>query len=238
LLETAKSGASVESNDDIGTGRFGLAGPVAGADKGCVSEPSFLAGRFPPHRILPGWLGDVGAARLLAYSQTAEARFAPTRLNDHGAGRVDTVVRQSCVLKDLGTFAGSLRRKALSLQAGLETAFDMPHVPAHIEQMEMVAHGDGAFYQPHTDTYPGDEYAPGGRRRMTMVYYFHRQPRRFTGGRLRIFDLAGEQSIMIEPTHDSLLVFPSSARHEVEPISCPDGAFADGRFAVNIWLCG
>jgi SM-20-related protein len=37
---------------------------------------------------------------------------------------------------------------------------------------------------------------------------------------------------------DSLLVFPSSARHEVETISCPGGAFADSRFAVNIWLCG
>ncbi len=203
-----------------------------------MSEPSFLAGRFPPHRILPDWLGNAGAARLLAYSLAAEDRFAPTRLNDHGAGRVDTVVRQSYVLRDLGAFAGSLRRKALSLQAGLETAFDMAHMPAHIEQMEMVAHGDGAFYQPHTDTYPGDEYAPGGRRRMTMVYYLHRQPRRFTGGRLRLFDLGGEQSIMIEPTHDSLLVFPSSARHEVERISCPDGTFGDGRFAVNIWLCG
>ena len=46
------------------------------------------------------------------------------------------------------------------------------------------------------------------------------------------------QALEIEPTHDSLLVFPSSVRHEVERISCPDGAFADGRFAVNIWLCG
>jgi len=203
-----------------------------------VSEPSFLAGRFPPHRILPGWLGDAGAARLLAFSLAAEARFTPTRLNHHGTGRLDAVVRQSRVLKDLGTFADRLRRKALGLQTGLETAFDMPHTPANSTQMEMVAHGDGAFYRPHTDTYTGDEYTPGGRRRLTMVYYLHRQPRRFTGGRLRMFDLGGEQSIEIEPTHDSLLVFPSSARHEVETISCPDGAFADGRFAVNIWLCG
>jgi SM-20-related protein len=203
-----------------------------------MSAPSFLAGRFLPHRILPGWLGETRAASLLAYALAAEARFTPTKLNDHGTGRRDAVVRQSCVLKDLGAFAGLLRRKALALQAGLETAFDMAHTPANSTQMEMVEHGDGAFYRPHTDTYTGDEYTPGGRRRLTMVYYFHRQPRRFTGGRLRIFDLGGEQSIEIEPTHDSLLVFPSSARHEVETISCPDGAFADGRFAVNIWLCG
>ncbi|MDP2334432.1 MAG: 2OG-Fe(II) oxygenase [Reyranella sp.] len=203
-----------------------------------MSAPSFLAGRFPPHRILSDWLGDVQAASLLAYSLAAEAHFMPTRLNDHGGGRRDPVVRQSSVLKDLGAFAGPLRRKALALQAGLETAFDLQHTPANSTQIEIVAHGDGAFYRPHTDTYTGDEYLPGGRRRLTMVYYLHRRPRRFTGGRLRLFDLGGDQSIEIEPTNDSLLAFPSSALHEVETISCPGGTFADGRFAVNIWLCG
>jgi SM-20-related protein len=208
-----------------------------------MAEPSFLAGRFLPHRIFPDWLGEREAARLLAYSLAAEARFTPTRLNHGGpghsnAGRLDAVVRQSCVLRDLGAFTGPLRRKALALQTSLESTLGLLQAPANNTQMEMVAHGDGAFYRPHTDTYTGDEYTPGGRRRITMVYYFHRRPRRFTGGRLRLFDLGGEQSIEIEPTHDSLLVFPSSARHEVETISCPDGGFADGRFAVNIWLCG
>lgn len=201
-----------------------------------MSEPSFLAGRFLPHRILTGWLGETQAASLLAYGLAAEARFTPTKLNDHG--RLHAVVRQPCVLKDLGTFADPLRRKALALQADLETAFGMSHTPANSTQMETVAHGDGACYRPHADTHAGDEYTPSGRRRLTMVYYLHRQPRRFTGGRLRIFDLGGEQSIEIEPTHDSLPVFPSSALHEVETIRCPDGAFADGRFAGNIWLCG
>ena len=203
-----------------------------------MPEPSFLAGRFLPHRILPDWLGETQAARLLAYGLAAEVRFTPTRLDDHGAGRLDAVVRRSSVLKDLGAFAGPLRRKALALQDGLETAFDMQHTAPNSTQIEMVAHGDGAFYRLHTDTYTGDEYTPGGRRRLTMVYYLHRKPCRFTGGRLRLFDRGGGQSIEIEPTHDSLLVFPSSARHEVETISCPGGAFADGRFAVNIWLCG
>ena len=203
-----------------------------------MPQPSFLAGRFLPHRILPDWLGETEAARLLAFGLAAEVRFTPARLDDHGAGRLDEVVRQSSVLKDLGAFAGPLRRKALALQDGLETAFDMQHAPANSTQIEMVAHGDGAFYRAHTDTYAGDEYTPGGRRRLTMVYYLHRRPRRFTGGRLRLFDRGGEQSIEIEPTHDSLLVFPSAARHEVETISCPGGAFVDSRFAVNIWLCG
>jgi Rps23 Pro-64 3,4-dihydroxylase Tpa1-like proline 4-hydroxylase len=201
-------------------------------------EPTFLAGRFPPHRVLSGWLGEVGSARLLAYALSAEARFTPTRLAHEGTGRLETLTRQSSVLKDLGAFAEPMRRKAVALQAELETAFGMAHTPPNSTQMEVVAHGDGAFYRPHTDTFTGDQYTPGGRRRLTMVYYFHREPRRFTGGRLRIFDLGGGQTIDVEPMHDSLLVFPSTARHEVERVSCPEGAFADGRFAVNIWLCG
>src|ERR1700738_3260604 len=104
-----------------------------------MSEPSFLAWQFPPHRILPRWLGETRTdgligyslrdatrtAGLIAYSLAAETRFLPTKLNDNGPGhhnaaRLDEVVRHSCVLKDLGAFAGPLRRKALALQAGLE----------------------------------------------------------------------------------------------------------------------
>ena len=203
-----------------------------------MSEPSFLAGRFVPHRVFPGWLGDAEAESLLAYALAAEAWFVPTRLNDHGTAHLDRIVRQSCVLRDLGDFADPLRKKALALQSALETAFDMTHTPPNSTQIELVAHGDGAFYRPHIDTFTGDEYMSGGRRRLTMVYYFHRLPRCFSGGQLRLFDLGGNQTIDIEPTHDSLLVFPSAARHEVEMISCPKAGFAGGRFAVNIWLCG
>lgn len=203
-----------------------------------MPEPSFLGGRFPPHRILAAWLGKAGSARLLAYALAAEAQFMPTRLAHEGTGRLEAHTRQSSVLKNLGAFAAPLRRKALALQAEFETDFEMTHTPPNSTQMEVVAHGDGAFYRPHTDTFTGDQYTPGGRRRLSMVYYFHREPRRFTGGRLRLFDLGGGQTIYVEPTHDSLLVFPSTARHEVERVCCPNGAFGDGRFAVNIWLCG
>jgi len=203
-----------------------------------MSEPSFLGGRFPPHRIFAGWLGEAHSARLLVYALASEPRFTPTRLAHEGTGRLETLTRQSSVLTDLGAFARPLRRKALALQSVLEMEFEMARTPPNSTQLEVVAHGDGAFYRPHTDTFTGDQYTPGGRRRLTMVYYFHREPRRFTGGRLRLFDLGGGQTVDVEPTHDSLLVFPSTARHEVERVSCPEGAFGDGRFAVNIWLCG
>lgn len=134
-----------------------------------------------PHRVLPGRLGDAGAARLLACGLAAKARFTLTRPNDRGSGVLDRVVRQSSAIRDLGAMADPLRRKSLRLQIGLETAFGMEHRPAQVEQIEMVAHGDSAFYRRHSDTCPGDEYALGGRRRMTMACHFHRQPRLFAG---------------------------------------------------------
>jgi asparagine synthetase B (glutamine-hydrolysing) len=40
----------------------------------------------------------------------------------------------------------------------------------------------------------------------------------------------------IEPIHNSLLMFPSWAPHEVMPVNCPSQRFIDSRFAINCWV--
>ena len=40
----------------------------------------------------------------------------------------------------------------------------------------------------------------------------------------------------VAPEKDSLLIFPSWALHEVMPVVCPSGEFADSRFSVNCWV--
>ena len=87
-------------------------------------------------------------------------------------------------------------------------------------------------------------------RLLSAVYYFHREPKRFTGGQLRLHRSTPDDDpsdpepirnpadqIDIEPKRNSLLVFPSWASHEVLPVDCPSSRFEDHRFAVNIWLC-
>ena len=76
------------------------------------------------------------------------------------------------------------------------------------------------------------------------VYYFHNQPKGFSGGRLRLFrfgsdpaNCADDDRVAIEPIDNSLLVFPSWAQHGVERVSCPSGDFSDYRYAVNCWYC-
>lgn len=199
--------------------------------------PSSLAGRFLPHRTIRGWLGEASAAALLSYAIDREAEFTPTEIGNKGRLRVESSFRRSRRLMELGPFEPMLRQRALTLQPELEAAFGMGHLPTASTQVELVAHGDGDFYGEHIDTFTGDQYLPGEARRLSLVYYLHRRPRPFSGGRLRLFDLAGSQTVAIDPEHDSLLAFPSFARHEVEPISCPAGGFADSRFAVNLWLC-
>lgn len=199
-----------------------------------MTDLSFLEGRFAPHRVVPGWLGDGDAERLLAYVVAEEARFRPSKVVDG----LDPGTRRSLVLRDLGPFEALLADKARALQPDLEAAFGMGRVMTSDVEIEMVAHGDGGFYGPHIDTFTGTDHVAGERRRITLVYYVHRRPRRFTGGRFRLHDMAGRRTIDIEPVHDSLVAFPSFAHHEVEKVSLPGRAFADSRFSVNIWLCG
>ena len=196
-------------------------------------------GQPMPHRILASWLGETQADALLSYAVSEEARFKETKVLREGAtaGDVDRSIRRSRVLRDLGPFDRLLRDRAAALQAEFETAFVMSHMPPGEAEIELVAHGDGSFYRPHIDTFTGDGASGGANRRLSLVYYVHRRPRAFSGGRLRLLGLGGGEAVAIEPAHDSLLAFPSFVPHEVETVSAPQDSFASGRFAVNIWLC-
>ena len=114
------------------------------------------------------------------------------------------------------------------------TPFDAPNL-----ETELVAHGDGAFYKRHVDTQTPRHPEVNGIRVLSGVYYFHAEPKAFTGGELRLYALggkSGENFVDIEPVNNSLLVFPAWAPHEVRPVSCPSKRFIDSRFAINCWL--
>jgi Rps23 Pro-64 3,4-dihydroxylase Tpa1-like proline 4-hydroxylase len=193
-----------------------------------------------PHRVVPSWLGEEQASRLLSYAIEAESRFAPTKViyDGESKGRVNETNRRSRVLHDLGPFADMMRDKALALQADLEKAFGMSHVAPAEPELELLAYGDGDFFTPHIDTLTHIVDGAQANRRLSLVYYLHSRPSRFTGGRLRLLGIGSFRSIAIAPVHDSLLAFPSFVPHEVEPVACPGGRFADRRFAINIWLNG
>jgi SM-20-related protein len=143
-------------------------------------------------------------------------------------------------LKALGDLEGELRARVLeTLPAMVEQLGASRFEPTRLE-LEMVAHGDGAFYAKHRDTNISLGPALSNRRVISAVYYFHRIPKSFSGGALRIYPFAGgnEASAFadIEPTDDTLVFFPSWFPHEVLPVVCPSGRFEDSRFAINCWI--
>jgi Rps23 Pro-64 3,4-dihydroxylase Tpa1-like proline 4-hydroxylase len=102
----------------------------------------------------------------------------------------------------------------------------------HDIELQIAAHGNGAFFRRHNDSLKGWNM----NRVISAVYYFHRQPCAFSGGALRLYPLTGEGHVDVEPAHNRLVVFPSFVQHEVLPVACPSGDFMDSRFAVNCWF--
>lgn len=111
-------------------------------------------------------------------------------------------------------------------------------LPERLE-IGLAAHGDGAFYRPHIDLVIGDQAdnpTSESERVLSAVLYFHAEPKRFSGGELRLYRLGSDSGFVdIEPLQNSLIAFHSWMRHEVRPVVVPSGEFRDYRFAINCW---
>jgi Rps23 Pro-64 3,4-dihydroxylase Tpa1-like proline 4-hydroxylase len=177
---------------------------------------------------------------LLEYARENRERFKDSQTGYGELGNVDSSQRISSILLDLGELKKVVKdRVKASLPEMFAKLGSSPFTPARIE-LELVAHGDGAFFSTHTDTFVRVEGAPS-HRVISAVYYFHALPRAFSGGVLRLYALASgpeqERSrVEIEPENDTLAFFPSWYPHEVLPVKCPGGRFEDSRFAINCWV--
>lgn len=199
-----------------------------------------LSGRahMPPYLILHDVLSGAVVADLLAYVLAHETKFEPAEVGGLRKA-IDPSTRITGLLRDLGPFAAPVRDLLLArlsdFVAGLRIA---PVMNPDIE-LQLAAHGDGAFYGRHIDTRTSPDENTRWIRIISAIYYFHIQPKRFSGGALRLFAFdrtAAADFVDVEPTHNSLLVFPSWAPHAVQPVQCPTRRFADSRFAINCWF--
>ena len=198
-------------------------------DKAPLLKPVML-----PHLVLRDFLDEKTVAGLLDHANSHRSEFYDTILR---SGAVNQVKRVSKATRDLGEYRDMLKKKILDLVPELIAQLRVTPIDSPKVELELVAHGDGAFYKRHIDTQKA--FQRERIRVLSGVYYFHAQPKAFTGGALRLYaigDPAGQTFIDIEPVHNSLLVFPSWAPHEVMPVSCPSQRFMDSRFAINCWV--
>jgi SM-20-related protein len=193
---------------------------------------------FAPRQSIAGWLGEQKSNEILAYAIASEARYAPSTIErDDGTSTVDRSLRDSWKLLDLGGHGEFIAARILDLLPRLDPIIGSLDRPIQGLTLELVAHGDGAHFQRHIDTYVGEGADQRrGRRRLSLVYYLNQQPKRYLGGALRFYtdDAAVWQDVI--PDHDLLVCFPSTTLHGVERVQVPSGAFAHSRFAINGWL--
>ncbi|MBD9415023.1 2OG-Fe(II) oxygenase [Pseudomonas sp. PDM16] len=193
---------------------------------------------LPPYQIINDFLADDLVDELLEHAARHKEEFQAAGIRDG----YDPSLRVSQKLYFNTPIRQKLQDKIHPLAKSFISALGVSTFEPDGVELELVAHGDGAFYSRHIDTFTGQtKDATSERQRLiSAVLYLHRSPKAFSGGALRLYALGGTDTandfIDIEPRHNSLVVFPSWAPHSVERVSCPSNDFMDSRFAINAWL--
>jgi len=187
----------------------------------CVTINDFLA---PQHH-----------AAVLDFALTHESTFAPSTVDNSAIQH-----RDSLVCYDVNVISEPFLKRIAAAYGKVTEALGMPAQVVSQYECQLTAHNDGHFYKLHNDS-----GTPGTRTRaLSYVYYFHREPKAFSGGDLQIFHskvengffVADRKYDIVHPNNNRIVFFQSHHHHEVLPINCPSKAFADSRFTLNGWL--
>ncbi|NES06176.1 MAG: proline hydroxylase [Okeania sp. SIO2F4] len=179
--------------------------------------------------------------QLLNYVLPKESDFVPAVVSNESATNMFKSYenRRALVLQSFAKFEELIVEKNQEILPDVFTKLNIPEFSIAKFETQLTAHNHGNFYKTHVDNqYPVDK------RVITYVYYFHQEPKAFTGGNLRIYDSKiqgkyyskADTFKTIEPQNNSIVFFLSSYLHEVLPVSCPSQGFADSRFTINGWI--
>jgi len=181
---------------------------------------------------------------LTKYVLEHESDFTPSTVIPHDGSdsASDPSYRKSLVLYNLGEYTSMIEDRLRNLFPQVLTAFKHETFPiAHLD-IQLTASNDGDFFKVHQDN-SAEDPVDIHRREISFVYYFHAEPKGFTGGQLKVYDSQGEvpepgkrTAQTITPRQNALVLFPSSYDHEVLPVRCPSRRFRNGRFTVNGWF--
>ncbi len=199
-----------------------------------------------PHLVLEDFLTADEHAELLAFV-LGRSEFTAAQISrpDEAVGTADTSFRKARVAEPDAAIVDIFesRLRAILPHARRETG--VAHFRLGTVERQITAHRDGDFFDKHGDL--GAPWQPSSARRLSYVYYFHEQPRRFDGGELRLYDHrlnehgqleAAETFQTVEPADNSIVLFPSDALHEVRPVRVagdPDEPGAT-RFTLTGWF--
>jgi SM-20-related protein len=202
---------------------------------GVLAEPAVVQAQCV---VLDEFLAPQELDELVSYALQHEAEFQTSELISPSGdpGVVDYNHRRSRVLMDLGKQENVILERIKCVLPRVLDKLEIEEFPVTYTEAQITASNDGDFFGTHCD----DAQEMISSRRLTFVYFFHREPRRFEGGELRLHDSHGSSRTggyqVIRPQQNQIVFFPCSVLHEITLIQCPSRAFADSRFTLNGWL--
>jgi len=192
--------------------------------------------------VLDEFLAPQELAALTRFTLESESEFQVSEVLSPNAemGVVNYDHRRSRVLTELGRHQDMILERIKAVLPRVLDKLGMEPFQISAVEAQVTASNDGDFFHFHSDN--GAEHVSS--RHLTFVYFFQREPRPFEGGELRIHDAhleAGEyvsegsyQTIV--PQQNQIVFFPCELMHEITPVKCSSGIFADSRFTLNGWL--
>ncbi len=197
----------------------------------------------PPYCLIENFLSPAEAERAMAHALAHEAEFRDSTVSlatNQGEFKPDYELRRSRILDNVADVAPMIGQALFKAMPRIFTALRMPPMNFRSMELQLSAHGDGDYFNTHTDNGLPDI----AHRTVSYVYYFHREPKRFTGGHLKLYKTVihegthsfGDLVADIDPPGNGLMVFPSYIQHEVAPIQCLSSALEDQRLTLNGWL--
>jgi Rps23 Pro-64 3,4-dihydroxylase Tpa1-like proline 4-hydroxylase len=192
--------------------------------------------------VLDEFLAPQELADLTHFTLAHESDFNASEVVSPNAesGVINYEHRRSRVLTDLGHFENLMLERVKAVLPQVLDQLGMEEFAIAGVEAQITASNDGDFFHFHSDN--GSERVAS--RNLTFVYFFHREPRPFEGGELRIHDARLEEGTYVSegsyqaivPQQNQIVFFPCEMMHEITPVNCPSQAFADSRFTLNGWL--
>jgi hypothetical protein len=223
-----------------GPGPSGVRTTVVSQTGASIAErPAVLPARCV---VLDEFLAPEELEDLMRFAVAHESDFSASEVVSPSAdgGIVNYEHRRSQVLMDLGHHHDPILTRIHAVlpqvldKLGMET-FSITDV-----EVQITASNDGDFFHFHSDNGSGRVAS----RHLTFVYFFHREPRQFEGGELRIHDARLEDGTYVSqgslhtvvPQQNQIVFFPCELLHEISRVNCASQQFADSRFTLNGWL--
>ena len=204
-----------------------------------LEEPSCLPARCV---VLDEFLAPSELEELTRFTLEHEGDFSASEVVSPtiDGGVVNYEHRRSRVLMDLAQYQDLVLDRVKAVLPRVLQKLGMEEFAIAAVEAQITASNEGDFFLAHSDN-GSDRVAS---RNLTFVYFFHREPRQFEGGELRIHDARLEAGTYISagsyqtivPQQNQIVFFPCRLLHEITPVSCASQRFAGSRFTLNGWL--